>query len=143
MLTRWQPFTELSSELSRVQNELNRLFNRTTSRTGFSYPAINIWQDDQQMLLEAELPGMALEDLEIYVDGDNRLTIKGNRKFNEVNTGTWHRRERIHGEFRRTIELPQQVDPNKVEASLKNGILTVQLPKRDEVKPRKIEVKVN
>lgn len=143
MLTRWQPFSELSSELSRVQSELNRLFNRTTSRTGLGFPAINIWQDENQMLLEAELPGMKLEDLEIYVDGDNRLTIKGHRKFADLKSGTWHRRERMNGEFRRTIELPQQVDPNKVEASLKNGILTVNLPKRDEVKPRKIEVRAN
>jgi len=143
MLTRWQPLSELTHELNRVHSELNRLLHRSGQRSSSGYPAINIWQNEQQLLLEAELPGMELDDLEIYVDGDNRLTIKGTRRFHDVQAGTWHRRERVFGEFRRTIELPGQVDSAKVEAELKNGILTVTLPKRDEVKPRKIEIKTS
>lgn len=145
MFTRWQPFSELNSEFNHLQKELNRLFGRLPGRGNDSaaFPAINIWQDENQLILEAELPGMSLDDLEIFVDGENHLTINGQRKMDEKSSGTWHRRERNYGEFRRTIELPNLVDAEKVEAVLKNGILTIKLPKKEEVKPRKIEVKVN
>jgi HSP20 family protein len=144
MFTRWQPFSDLNHELSRVQQELNRAFNRSQrgNVTGV-FPAINIWQAQAHLILEAELPGMELNDLEIYVDGENQLTIKGNRRVTEQSNGTWHRRERGFGEFRRTIELPNLVDPAKVEAVLKNGILKITLPKKEELMPRKIDVKLN
>lgn len=144
MFTRWQPFSELTSELTRVQQELNRAFNRNQrGNQAGAFPAINIWQAQGHLVLEAELPGMELSDLEIFVDGENQLTIKGTRRVNEKANGTWHRRERSFGEFRRTIELPSLVDPAKVEAVLKNGILTITLPKKEELKPRKIDVKLN
>jgi HSP20 family protein len=145
MLTRWQPFSELNNEFNQFQKELNRLFGRFPFRVNEpnAFPAMNIWQDQEQLILEAELPGMNLEDLEIFVDGENHLTVKGHRKMEEKSNGTWHRQERNFGEFRRTIELPNLVDPEKVEAVLKNGVLTITLPKKEEVKPRKIEVKVN
>jgi HSP20 family protein len=84
---------------------------------------------------------MELENLEIYLEAENQLTIKGDRTIDDKSKGTWHRRERNFGEFRRTIELPAMVDPNKVEAVLKNGILTISLPKKEELKPRKIDIK--
>lgn len=144
MFTRWQPFSDLNTELSRAQQELNRVFSRTQRGASFgAFPAINIWQAEGHLVLEAELPGMELSDLEIYVDGENQLTIKGNRRVVDQAKGTWHRRERSFGEFRRTIELPNLVDPAKVEAVLKNGILTISLPKKEELKPRKIDVKLN
>ncbi len=143
MLTRWQPFSELTNEFNKVQSELNQWLHRGAHRGGWpgTFPAINMWQDDNCLTLEAELPGFELEDIEILVDGESKLTIKGTRKFIESENGTWHRRERAYGEFRRTIELPRQVDPDKVEAVLKNGVLTIVLPKKEAIKPRKIDVK--
>lgn len=144
MFTRWQSFSDLNHELGRVQQEMNRVFNRTQrGNLAGVFPAINIWQAQGHLVLEAELPGMELSDLEIYVDAENQLTIKGNRRVNEKSNGTWHRRERSFGEFRRTIELPNLVDPAKVEAVLKNGILTITLPKKEELMPRKIDVKLH
>jgi HSP20 family protein len=143
MLTRWQPLAEVYGEMTRLQNEMNRLFDRNGSRAGVSagYPAMNMWQDDSNLIVEAEIPGMELDDIEILVDGGNQLTIKGERKSPDQESGFWHRRERGFGQFRRTIELPKMVDADKVEAILKDGILTMTLPKPEEVKPRKITVK--
>jgi HSP20 family protein len=143
MLTRWQPFSELNSEFNRLHQELNKLFSRGMQRGNGAeiFPPFNIWQDQDTLILEAELPGLNMEALEIFVDGENQLTLKGQRSTEEKPNGAWHRRERSFGEFRRTIELPNLVDADKVEASLKNGVLTITMPKKEEVKPRKIEVK--
>ncbi len=148
MLTRWQPVSEIYGELARLQNEVNRLFGRqgrngNENRLGVpaGYPALNMWQDDNNLIVEAELPGMELEDIEIFVDDGNQLTIKGERKAPVRETGAWHRRERGFGNFVRTVELPSMVNAEKVEAVLKNGVLTMTLPKPEEVKPRKITVK--
>ncbi len=142
MLTRWQPFPNWANELNRVHKELNRMFERQNEQGGWkAFPPMNIWQDDNQLVIEAELPGMAMEDLEILIDGENRLTLKGQRQQKQMESGTWHRRERIHGEFRRSIDLPSVIDADRVEATLKHGLLTIVMPKRDEVKPRKIEVR--
>ncbi len=107
MLTRWQPVSEIYGELARLQNEVNRLFGRqgrngNEGRMGVpaGYPALNMWQDDDNLIVEAELPGMELEDIEIFVDDGNQLTIKGERKAPVQETGAWHRRERGFGKFR-------------------------------------------
>jgi HSP20 family protein len=84
---------------------------------------------------------MELNDVEIFFDGDNQLTIQGERKTPAPDAGTWHRRERGFGQFKRTISLPVSVASDDVSATLKNGILTIQLPKPEELKPRKIAVK--
>lgn len=142
MLTRWQPFPNWANELNRVHKELNRMFDRQNEQGGWStFPPMNIWQDENQLVIEAELPGLAMEDLEILIDGENRLTVKGQRQPKSLESGAWHRRERIHGEFRRSIDLPSVIDADRVEATLKHGLLTIVMPKRDEVKPRKIEVR--
>lgn len=141
--TRWQPWNEVVSEMNRLQNEMNRLFGRVGNgaRPG-AYPALNVWEDDEKLYVEAELPGMELSDLEIYVNSGNLLTIQGQRKEPETAPGTWHRRERGYGKFSRVFELPAEVQPDKVEAHFRHGVLMVVLPKREEVKPRRIEVKV-
>jgi HSP20 family protein len=108
-----------------------------------TFPALNLWEDNDNLFVEAELPGLELYDLEIYVNGDNQLTIKGERKRPAVEGGTWHRQERGYGTFSRLIELPQEVNADRVTAEFKNGILTITLPKREEIKPRRIQVKVN
>jgi len=84
---------------------------------------------------------MELSDLEILVTGNDQLSIKGTRQQPDGEAGVWHRRERMAAEFTRMITLPQPVDPDKVEASLKLGVLTIKLPKREEARPKKITVK--
>lgn len=142
--TRWQPFSDLWSEMNRLQDEMNRVFGRRGNGYGMrapGYPALDLWQDSENLYVEAELPGMDLHDLEIYVTGGNQLTIKGERKAPEIEGGTWHRQERGYGSFSRLLELPQDVDEEKVEAEFRNGVLTISMPKRAEAKPRKIAVK--
>jgi HSP20 family protein len=144
-LTRWQPLHELHLEMDRLHREMDRLFNRFGDGWSFSpvYPAMNVWQDENNVFVEAEVPGFELSDLEIYVTGGNQLTVRGERKKPELQGGSWHRQERPIGQFSRVITLPLPVDPDNVEAHLSLGVLTIRLPKRAEVKPRRIEVKCN
>ena len=108
-----------------------------------AYPPLNLWEDDNNLYVEAELPELELADLEIFVDGDNQLSIKGKRKQPEHEKGLWHRQERGHSAFSRMGELPQYVDSDKVTAEFKHGVLTITLPKRKEAKARRVEVKAS
>jgi len=111
------------------------------AETGASaFPALNVWEDEQCLYAEAELPGMQMDDLELLVVG-NELTIKGERKAGEEDEAVYHRRERGVGAFSRVVRLPVEIDANKVEARLQDGVLTVKLPKAEAARPRKIEVK--
>lgn len=144
--TRWQPFSDVWSEMNQLHEEMNRVFDRYGYRdrlrgTAPAYPALDMWQDDDNLYIEAELPGMKLEDLEIYVSGDNQLGLKGSRGIPQQEKAAWHRRERTYGEFTRAISLPCPVDADKVHASLKHGVLTMTLPKIQATKPKRIEVK--
>jgi HSP20 family protein len=103
------------------------------------HPALNLWEDADNLYAEAELPGLELNDLEVYVTG-NQLTIKGERKPPVDEKAAWHRQERGYGGFSRKLDLPQGVDEQKVNASLKNGVLTVQLPKSAAAKARRITI---
>jgi HSP20 family protein len=124
-----------------MQNEMNRLFDRWGGDGSFSFPAVNIREEDEALHVEAELPGMNLENLEIFVTGNSQLTIKGERKPPLPTNATQHRQERPFGKFVRTLALPFPVDDTKVEARLENGVLTIQLPKHEAARPRKIPVK--
>lgn len=146
--TRWRPYSDMWSEMNRLQGEMNRLFGRygigdAGGRSATGFPALDIWEDEDNLFVEAELPGMELGDLEIFVNGDDQLSIKGERKAPELEKSSWHRRERGFGSFSRIMTLPQNVDAEKVHAELKNGVLTLCLPKKEEAKPRRIEVKVD
>lgn len=140
--TRWEPL----AEMNRLRNEMDRLFGRRTGAQPLplgqsAYPPLNVWEDDEHLYVEAELPGFELGDLEIYVTGGRQLSIKGERKPPEMKGGTWHRRERAFGSFNRMIELTSEVDSDKVSAEFRHGVLTIMLPKCEEVKPRRISVK--
>jgi HSP20 family protein len=145
--SRWQPFQSgvVFDQLQQFQHEMNRLFDRwggNGPRRGTGeFPAINMWEDADHVFLQAELPGLDLKDLEIYVTGGNQLSIKGNRKPVAPEKGVWHRQERAFGEFGRIVTLPFAVDPDRVEARFENGVLQVQLAKHESAKPRKINVK--
>jgi len=129
--------------LNEMQHEMNRLFDRWANHAVGSaeFPALNLWEEKDALYLEAELPGLALEDLEIFVTGHTQFTLKGERKAPTVEKGVQHRQERGFGSFTRTLTLPFAVDENKVEARFENGVLKVRLPKHEAAMPRKIAIK--
>lgn len=146
MTTRWQPYTNLWGKMNQFHDEMDRLLDSFGfAQPGWpalaaTYPTVNIWQDSERIYAEAELPGMELNDLEIYVTGGNQLTIKGERNQPQVQ-GTWHRQERPFGSFTRAVALPAEVEADRVEAKFANGVLTISMPKSEQAKPRKIAVK--
>jgi len=146
-LSRWEPFGNVWKEMNRLQREMNQLFGSYSGGDGWptfaavSFPAFNIWQDETNVYAEAELPGLELNDLEIFVTGGDQLTIKGERKQPKLERGAWHRQERGFGSFARVVELPVDVNPDRVEAKLVNGVLTLTMAKSEAAKPRKILVK--
>lgn len=135
MLTRWDPFTEMS----RFQDELFRssLAPRNGAARAFA-PAVDVYEDADAVFVQAELPGLRLEDVTVNVENDV-LTLSGERK-SEREDGH-HVRERWYGAFARAFKLPRTIDVERIGATLKDGILTVKLPKRESIKPRKIEIK--
>ena len=146
--TRWQTLDPLWNQLQGFQSDMNRLFDRWNGDGGHSslfgfggYPPMNVWEEGDEVFVEAELPGQDLKDLEIYVTAGNQLTIKGERKACSADKGVWHRQERTFGHFTRTLTLPFPVNADKVEARLENGVLKVKLAKHESARPRKIEVK--
>ena len=144
LTTRREGLAYPRSEVQRIRDEMSRLveaFGRRWPALAASYPALNVRQDDNNIFVEAELPGMDLSDLEIYVSGGNQLTIKGERKPVQIEKAVWHRQERGFGKFTRVLTLPVPVDTDKVQARLANGILTITLPKSEQAKPKKIAVK--
>jgi HSP20 family protein len=143
--SRWQSFNPVWSQLHQFQDEMNRLFDRWGNGGTFGgspgFPALNVWEDGNELHVEAELPGQNLKEVEIYVSGGNQLTLKGERKPQAPERGVWHRQERIFGAFNRTLTLPYPVDADKVDARLENGVLHIQLTKHESARPRKIPVK--
>ena len=131
-------------EMDQLQREMNRLFDASSKGRVFnspSYPAINIWTTEDGQVISAEMPGVRPDDIDIDVTGD-ALSISGERKPDEVaREAHYHRRERSYGLFSRTVQLPFMVDTNKVEASFKNGVLTINLPRAEADKPKKIAIK--
>lgn len=129
-----------------MDNALQGVFNgRPQGLAGLNvagpvvFPPLNVWQTEHELFVEAELPGVAQDHLEISVLG-GQLTLRGERQ-PSAEQQTWHRRERAFGAFERTLRLPTDVDADKVEATLEHGVLTIRLPKAEAAKPRKIEVK--
>ena len=108
----------------------------------FWTPAVDIAEHEDAYVVEAELPGLTKDDVKISIDGDV-LTIKGERKQEQTKNGkNYHRTERTYGSFMRSFTLPSSVKTDKIEANYKNGILTINLPKAEEAKPKAVEVKV-
>lgn len=106
-----------------------------------SFPVVNMGETTDTVYVYAFLPGVDRDSLEVNVEG-NLLTITGKRDAPQTGEDvTWYRNERFAGEFTRSLSLPETVDPDQVEATLKNGVLTVQLRKRAEMRPRRLEVK--
>ena len=129
-------------ELDRIQDEMNRLIRDDFGRPQISrYPAINMWANNDEAVVTAELPGFDPEKLEITVLNDE-LHLKGERKLPEPEKDvTFHRKEIEVDSFQRTISLPFAVESDKIEASFDRGVLTIVLPRAEADKPRKIQVK--
>jgi HSP20 family protein len=146
-IVRW---TDPFREFAQLQDRLNRAFSEAYGRSdegllssGAWMPPVDIYQNgEHELVLKAELPDMTREDIDVTVD-KGTLTIKGEKKLSsEVKEEQFHRIERRYGTFSRSFSLPQSVDPSRVAAEYKNGVLTVTLPMREEAKPRQIKVDV-
>lgn len=129
-----------------LREEINRLFDPTFEGLTPAHelfngwaPPIDLYEDKDSLIVKAELPGMNKTDIDISLH-DGTLTIAGERK-NESENSAASRSERFFGRFARSFDLPKPVDPNKVKATYKDGILTVVLPKTEESKPKQIAVK--
>jgi HSP20 family protein len=143
-LTQWSSIDRLAS----LRDEFNRLFDWTApSRdsglfSGWS-PALDVFDDKERLVVKVELPGMKKEEIEISLH-DGTLTVSGERKTeHEAKEGQIFRSERYFGKFQRSVTLPTAVDPGKVKATYKDGILTVDLAKAEEAKPKHIEVNIS
>lgn len=131
-------------ELSSMRSEVDRLFGRRDAGvTTAWYPVVDVHETADELVLHAELPGMAPEDVDVSVE-NGVLTISGEKK-QEFAQGEeeadYHLVERRYGRFERRFSLPRTVDAEKVDAEFSNGVLTVSLPKSEKAKPRKIEIK--
>lgn len=143
LLKNWEPW----ADLNRLSREMDQLFGRRGNGMASpvevrSFPALNVWENDDHLFIEAELPGFGLEDLEIYVTG-NQLTLKGQRRPPQQEQGTWHLRERGYGKFHRVLELPTEIDGQNVSAEFRLGVLRITLAKSEATKPRRIQVKTD
>ena len=130
-------------EFQRIQEEMNRLFNGSRYPVASEYPALNVWSNEEETVVTAELPGFEKDNFEISVV-QNTLTLRGERPTEELKEGeAYHRRERRNGKFVRSLELPFEVDSDKVEAAFRNGVLSIKLPRAEETRPKKIAIKAS
>jgi HSP20 family protein len=147
-IVRWDPFRDLMN----LQDEVNSLFRRSflrgaepvsaVERAAVWAPAIDLYESDDKLTVEAELPGLDSDDIDITIE-DDILHIKGERKFSdEVKEENYHRIERAYGYFERNIPLPHKVQGDKVAATVKDGLLRIEMPKAEEAKPKQIPIKV-
>ena len=142
-LSRWEPMREMMT----LREAMDRLFDDAFTRPlnlrdgGSSAPAIDMFQTDDEVVVRAALPGFKADEVQINVTGDV-LTLRGERKQEEEKKErAWHIREHRWGSFERSISLPTEVTADRAVADFENGVLTISLPKAEEVKPRTITVK--
>lgn len=140
-LMRWDPYREVST----LQDRLNRAFGGRTEREdevtlAAWAPPVDIAEEKDRILITAELPGFKESEIEIQTE-NGMLTLRGERRFEKESDGkNFHRVERSYGQFLRSFSLPNNVDREKIKASFKNGLLEVELPKREDAKPKTIKV---
>src|SRR6266540_1569641 len=141
MMTRWEPFRDLV----RLQDEVSRLFDDRAFKTGESVgwtPACDIYEDGESVALRFELAGVEPKDVDVRFE-NGVLTIRGDRRLEQDDKReNYHRVERAYGTFTRSFSLPGTLDPERIRAESKNGVLTITLPKKAEAKPRAIQVNV-
>lgn len=146
-IVRWDPFRNMST----LQDRINRIFDETTSRSQ-DYdvevsqcdwrPVVDIYDSEKAIVVNAELPGVSKESITLDVK-ENILTLKGERKSDaEVSKENYYRMERCFGTFERAFTLPSTVDPGKITANFKDGVLKIEIPKPEEKKPKQISINV-
>ena len=145
-IMRWKPWGDLVD----IQDEMNRMFNdffgrAPARRAGAAerwLPAVDISEDEDNLYMDVEIPGMKKEDIKVSLE-DNILSLRGEKKLEkEIKEENYHRWERSYGSFARSFELPVSVQADKVKASYKNGVLHVELLKAEEFKPKEIPIEV-
>lgn len=137
-IVRYDPFRDIGS----VRDEMDRVFSRAFGQRLASTwtPALDVYEGTDSFVLSAEVSGLSADQIDVEFD-DNVLTISGERTFEERSEeGRYHRVERAYGSFSRSVSLPTGVKSDEISAEVVNGVLTVTVPKADEVKPRKIAV---
>ncbi len=142
MMTRWEPLRDLA----RLQDEMSRLFDdrgiRGSESVGWT-PACDIYEDEESVMLRFELAGVEPKDVDVRFE-NGVLTVKGERKLErDDKRENYHRVERSYGTFTRSFSLPGTLDPERIKAEAKTGVLQITLPKKAEAKPRAIQVKVS
>ena len=147
-IVRWEPFRSLVA----LQERMNRLFDESARGAGRGQeedwsmgawsPAVDIYEKGTDVVLKAELPGIDPKDVDIRIE-NNVLTLRGERKFEEeTKQENYHRVERSYGAFTRAFTLPSTVDTGNVKAEYKDGVLRITLPKREDAKPKQIQVQI-
>jgi HSP20 family protein len=133
--------SDTMSEIHRLQREMNRLFSFVTEPYGNEFPSLNAWVGENDIIVTAELPGIDPANIEISVTGDI-LKLNGIREHELLKAGeNYHRQERSHGKFSRTLQLPFTVNSDKVQAKYEKGILNITLPRAEIEKPKQIKIK--
>ena len=146
VITRWDPFRELAS----LQNRVNGLFqdygrsnNDELATSGSFVPAVDVYEDEHKVVLKLEVPGVKEQDLDVQVENQT-LTVRGQRSFEkEEKEENFQRIERRYGSFTRSFTLPNTINTESVNASYENGVLKIELAKREEAKPKQIKVNVS
>lgn len=141
-IIRWNPHRDMVN----FKRQFDRLFSdwddEAPTRQSFFKPAVDIFENEDSLVMNMELPGVNKEDVKVDLD-NNLLTISGERKFDsEVKEENYHRIERAYGQFQRSFTLSNKVDGEKIKAKYNNGVLEVVLPKKEEAKPRQINIDV-
>ena len=143
-IQKWDPLKELANLKTQMDRILESVLGDEGEemKRGSWVPPVDIYETPDEIVIQAEVPGVKQEDLSIKVE-DDTLIISGEKKFDrEVEKENYHRAERIYGAFQRSFILPKTVDKEKIKASLKNGVLTIRLPKKEEVKPKEISIEI-
>ncbi len=132
-------------ELSRMRRQMDRIMESFLNRPAMGvsagvYPALNLTEDDNSFYLRAELPGLEANDLQVQATANN-VTISGEHRLEaEDGSAKYHRREREAGKFSRAVALPKEIDADRIEARMSNGILVLKIPKAESAKPRRIQI---
>ena len=149
-MTRFVPFRSALSDVAVLQNRLNSIFNdfsrpegaQESLAMGNFVPAVDIYEDEHKLALKLEVPGVKQDDLDVRVENQT-LTVRGERRFEaEEKEENFHRIERRFGSFVRSFTLPQTVDTNSIDAKYENGVLAIQLAKKEAAKPKQVKVQI-
>jgi HSP20 family protein len=138
----WNPLASVQDQVRAVDRAMNRWSQLANDERAPGLPAVDVWAKEDEVIVEAELPGVAAEDVDISVEGDV-LTLRGKRNAPAEDEARPYRQERGHGEFSRSFRLPFRVEPNAVDARFANGVLEVKLPRAEADRPRRIAVQAS